>query len=482
MGALMTLPDIDISLDMHAISQFLCLNYIPGEHTFLKKIKKFPPGKWCLYSPFSKKEGYYWSISENSHITEKRNLDINSYIPNLQTLIDQSIKIVLRSDVPVTLFLSGGIDSSIVAESAVRQGGVKNAYCLDFKENSFSEWSNASFVAKKLGIELHRVILTPNKLENFIDIMDRSGEPLGDSSAFAVWGLSEEVSKDYKVILSGDGADELFAGYLTYKATRLHSSLITKLPFIFRSLLSNLSKKIPSSSTKVPLSYKLARFLRASNLSSAEAHFTWNGSFLPSDVRKILSCDFPSEQVLKLLVKECEIEDNPNLRTLQKTDILNYLANDILVKVDRMTMGYGLEARAPFLDQRIFDFSQTIPEQLRISKTGKGKFILRMLAMQLYGPQIALAKKQGFSIPIHQWLRGPGRYIVEDLLSKTTMKHTGFLNTEAITEIKEQHMKGKAQFGFELWGLMTFLSWYKTWIQERTFLKQRAPISEEIIL
>jgi asparagine synthase (glutamine-hydrolysing) len=453
-------------MDMVALGEFLCLNYIPGERTLVQDIKKLGASTWCLYTKTGKTKECYWSIYDRPK--NDINQHIDEVIDVLCNTIDSAVNIALRSDVPVTLFLSGGIDSSIIAESAVRQGKLKHAYCLDFDEEGYSEWGNAKYVADKINIELRRVTLSAAHLEDFLKIVEHADDPLADSSAVAVWALSREVAQDYKVIISGDGADELFGGYLTYKATAWHHLIMSRTPSYVRRLLACLSRSIPVSSKKVSMSYKLARFLRVTDFSPAEAHFTWNGSWLPQDAARLLSppqVALDANRVLSRLIERHGLVSTPSLSQLQQVDLTDYLVNDILVKVDRMTMAHGLEARAPYLIPSVADLALSLPEAYKLTHFGKPKRILRRLAVQLYGPKIAYAKKQGFSIPIHQWLRGSARHWVEELLSEPKLNTLGVIDTKAILEAKNAHLKGFKQLGFELWGMMVLVAWYEARIQ-----------------
>jgi asparagine synthase (glutamine-hydrolysing) len=462
MRAIAALLD-DRTVDATALAGYLCLNYVPGDHTLLKGVDRLSPATWMLFSASSVQSERYWYPPSADQ--ETKGLSVDRGVAELRTLIDNAIHICLRSDVPVALFLSGGIDSSIIAESAVRQGKIQHAYCLDFTESGFSELSNAAFVARKLGIELRRATLSAKDLTDFLSLAEHTDDPLADSSALAVWALSREVGRDYKVVMTGDGGDELFGGYLTYQATMLHAFLAGLLPRSFRRVLASASTHIPVSGGKVSTSYKLMRFLRAANLSSAEAHFTWNGSWLPSQVATLLRAPHVfsvGRDPIQQLVARLALSSKPSLAELQRADISEYLPNDILAKVDRVTMAHGLESRAPFLNPSLAEYALQLPSSLKVSMFGKPKRILRAVAASIYGSRIAGAKKQGFSIPVHRWLRGPGRDLAETLLDPRELSSIELLDTDAVSRAKDSHMRGQAQLGFEIWGLMVLSAWYRS--------------------
>ncbi len=470
-GPLMALPDIDAEVDEVALGAFLCLNYVPSDRTLAEGIRRIPPASWCLYGPEGVRRGTYWTPPVPS--PGRNSASVRDLLPRLQSLVDDAVRIALRSDVPVALFLSGGIDSSVIAASAARQGRLKHAYCLDFSERSYSELANADSVARALGLELRHVTLTPQALEQFFAMVERADDPLADSSALAVWTLAKAVAEEYKVVLTGDGGDELFGGYLTYRATALHGRLLCSAPMWFRQSLVRLAGHIPAGNTKVSLGYKLRRFLRAASLTSAEAHFTWNGAWLPEEAARLVTSRVAIQHASHALVALKErhgLSDVPTLGELQRIDLIEYLPNDILTKVDRMTMAHGLEARSPFLVPGVAEFALALPDHCKLTLFGHSKRILRELALSMCGERVSRAKKQGFSIPIHQWLRGLARSLTEDLLSERSLSDVEILDPKAVIQAKEQHLRGHAQLGFELWGLMVLIAWYRARIRARPAL------------
>lgn len=458
--ALTALPNLPKNFDELALTQYLCLNYVPGNQTLLKSIQRLAPGSWHFYTQNKSIVQRYWQPQKIS--TQQKNLNKADVLQQLKEKLDHSVNLCLRSDVPVTLFLSGGIDSSLVAESAMRQGKLKDAYCLDFEERSFSEWHNAQTVASKLKLNLHRVVLQPSMLENFFQIAQQCDDPLADSSALAVWTLSQSVAKDFKVVISGDGGDELFGGYETYKASLLHQKLISLLPLLLRKPLAQLSQMLPMSTNKVSTSYKLMRFLRALDLPTSQAHFTWNGSWLPNQVEQIVTPEVLKDaaiNALAALATRHELNGTVTTLNLQSIDAQEYLTNDILVKVDRMAMAHGLETRAPLLNHELAEFAFSLDDSFKFNLFSKPKLLLRSYANEIYGTALSRAKKQGFSIPIHAWLRGPAKHLVYDLLSEISLKNLGFLDVKQVIHLRDLHMSGKKLLGFELWGLMVLVAW-----------------------
>ena len=475
LGALASLDEVPLEVDPAALGGYLCLNYVPGRRTLLSSIERLPAASWRLYTK-SKREGAgYWSPPPPL----ARRVGLAEAVEQLRPAIDDGVRLALRSDVPVALFLSGGIDSSVIAESASRQGRLRHAYCLSFPDPRFSELDKARLVARRLGLELRVAELTPNDLQDFLTIVEHADDPLADSSALAVWALARRAAQDYKVVISGDGGDELFGGYLTYKATAYHRLLTRLLPLSARRGLARASAWLPVGGGKVSRSYQAMRFLRAADLSSAVAHLTWNGAWLPSAAERLVT-DAGTKRLartaLDTLVADLHLPASPGLADLQRADIREYLCNDILAKVDRMTMAHGLEARAPFLTPGVADLALSLPDELKIQLSGPPKRVLRAVAARVYGPEIVNAKKQGFSIPVHDWLRGPARPLVDDLLSPDSIRSIPWIDAHSVADVTSAHLSNRAQLGFELWGLMVLVAWYRSRVAHRP----RAPRGAEL--
>ena len=477
MKALAALPGIAREVNDGALAAFLCLNYVPGEDTMLGAVKRLGPGSWRLWtSSGAVRAGKYWAPPD----PREPDLDISSSeaLERLETLVDQSARLALRSDVPVGMFLSGGIDSSLVAHSAARSGHLARAYCLTFAEPTYSEWPKAKRVADRLGIPIVEVRLTADALTDFINLVDHADDPLADSSALAVWVLARHASRDIKVVLSGDGGDELFGGYLTYQATLWHETMIAKLPMPLRRLLAHGGRALPTSERKVSATYKLRRFLRAADLAPAVAHFTWNGTWLPSEAGRLVTGSDRrrmANHALANLAASHEMSGSPSVRELQIADVTEYLPNDILTKSDRMSMAHGLEVRAPLLDAALAEFALRLPASLKVARTGPAKKILRELASRTYGVEVTAARKQGFSIPVHAWLRGPGRPLVDDLLSAASLASIPAIDPAGVAGVLADHMSGRRSYGFELWGLAVLAVWHRKYVQGRIEIPEGPP-------
>jgi asparagine synthase (glutamine-hydrolysing) len=454
----------DRAIDLDALGGYLCLNYVPGERTMMAGIRRLAPATWELHSADGLiKRERYWDAGRGPG--PRAHADLESTLDELQAHIDEAMRITLRADVPVGLFLSGGTDSGIVAESAARLGKLKKAFCVDFADAAFSEWPLAKRVADKIGVDIERVPLDSSAVSRFLEIAGHLDDPLADSSALPVWTVAQAASRDVKVVLSGDGGDELFGGYLTYPATHAHGLMSPWLPRAAWSALSALANtRRVNDAVKVGLDYKVQRLLRAMALPTREAHFTWNGTWTPREAARFVRSDMAIDAARHALTQVAEahgLPKRPSMHQLQLADIAEYLPNDILTKVDRATMAHGLESRAPLLNRVVAEFGLTIPYELRATSRTRTKVLLRRLLHRHFGAEHANAPKQGFSIPIHRWLRSEGKATMTSLLAPDRVKAVGVLDQAAVADAMDAHLTHRRAYGWELWGLMVLVNWHE---------------------
>jgi asparagine synthase (glutamine-hydrolysing) len=450
-------------IDVEALGGYLCLNYVPGTRTMLRDVRRVAPAECRLYGPEGlRAQAHYWSAAATR--PSSGDAPDDEILDHLQERLDHAARITLRSDVPVGLFLSGGVDSSVVAHSAARIGRLDTAFCVDMATQGFSEWSGASAVARRLDIDLVRVPLDVSVLGEFLDVTRHLDDPLADSSAMAVWTIARAAGRRLKVVLSGDGGDELFGGYLTYPASAWHHRIRAMLPTAVWQAVAQLVTRLGvNDRVKVGRGYKLQRFMRALPLETREAHFTWNGTWLPEQAVALSSDSRLREaaaQALRRLADSSGLGASVSVHDLQISDIREYLANDILAKVDRATMAHGLESRAPLLNPGVAAAALSLPVRLRIGARGSTKIALRKLCARHFGRAHAYAPKQGFSIPVHTWLRHEGRSLMTSLLAPERVDAIGLLDSRAITHAMRQHLSGARAYGWELWGLMVLVAWH----------------------
>jgi asparagine synthase (glutamine-hydrolysing) len=479
---LAALPGLQRRLDPEALAGFLCLNYVPGTRTLTEGVSRLGPGTWKQFGPEEERGETYWQPPAMDRSLARASAAELEDV--LAERLDRAVKLCLRSDVPVGMFLSGGVDSSLVAESAARQGRLSRAYVLDFEDARFSEHRWAKAVAERLGLPLERAVLSPGHVEDFTRVVDHADDPLADSSSLAVWALSRHAARSSKVVLTGDGGDEMFGGYLTYRATRLHWRLMSRIPLVARRGLARLAQRLPTTEGKVTPSYKAWRFLRAADLPWGVAHLSWNGTWLPRDACRLLRPGVVpggAGGALDRVAARVGLEGEYRVRKVQIADVLEYLPNDILVKTDRMSMAHGLETRAPFLSHPLVEWALSLPEGSTLGPLGQTKPLLRSLVRKRFGPRLAARPKEGFSIPVHEWIRGPLAAQVRDLLAPESVRRLGVLDPEAVSAAVDDHFGGRRSYGFELWGLAALVSWYRMRIEKAPDPPVSHPIVRRVI-
>ena len=479
--ALAALPDLPQEIDLDGLGGYLCLNYVPGTRTLLTSVRRLAPGGWLRASPTGVVFGTYWQPSTDE-AGAAGPTSLEEAYEAWRPLFDQAVKRALLSDVPVGILLSGGIDSSLVAESAVRQGHLNAAYLLDFEDASYSEYDGASEVASRLGLPLERVVLGSDAMEHFLDLVHHGDDPLADSSALPVWLVSRLAARRNKVVLGGDGGDELFGGYLTYQATRLHGRWVAPLPPPVRRALAWASRHLPVSEGKVTTSYRLWRFLRASDLPGRVAHLTWNGTWLPDEAAGLVANHEAAracQRSLDMMAGGYGLARRPSLRDLQRLDLAEYLPNDILTKMDRFSMANSLETRAPFLDADLAEWALRAPDELKVGRDGSLKVLLRYAAHRVLGPRVARRPKKGFSIPVHQWIRrGALAERVRELLSPPALSRMPFLDAARVGSVLDAHFAGRKAYGWEIWGLAVLSAWHASRIDRRPDLPSPDGVTE----
>jgi asparagine synthase (glutamine-hydrolysing) len=464
-------PGFPRNLCMAGLNCFLSLNYVPAPYTLVEGIRKLLPGNVMEWRN-GKLSVHSYARKEAAPPAPR---SIGEACEELDGLLQKSLREQLVSDVPVGIWLSGGLDSSTILRYAAQAGGARlRTFSITFKGRSFDESESIAEITRHFGSQ-H----TEFNLDETADLEDAiqkiayySDEPSADAGALPAWFLAEMSSKDVTVVLSGEGADELFAGYLTYKADR-YSAAARRVPAVLRRAALGCAGLLPVSDDKISFEYKLKRFLRGSLLSPELAHVYWNGTFTEAEKRKFFR--FADAGPL------AEILGNMSaVRGLQRYlefDQRYYLADDILYKVDRMSMAHSLEARPPFLDPRIVDFSARLPEQFKL-RGQQSKYALRRLMQDKLPPNVLRRPKIGFDIPVHDWFRGVLRPMLLDTLSKEAVRASGLFNWNVMEQLLNDHLERKANLGYHLWGLMVLLLWMKQW---NVALGSMEPASSETV-
>jgi asparagine synthase (glutamine-hydrolysing) len=371
----------------------------------------------------------------------------------------QSVEEQLVADVPVGVWLSGGLDSSTILHYAAKRNTQLRTFSITFSGRSFDESTFIHQASEHFGTAHSEFDLntTVDLVRAIEQIAYYSDEPSADAGALPLWFLAQMTSRNVTVVLTGEGSDELFGGYLTYQADRYHSTA-QMVPSSLRRLALSAAMRLPVSDEKIGFEYKLKRFLQGSLLSPEMAHVFWNGTFSEAGKRELFKFAAPGPLAAVL----AEMKDGSGLARYLDFDQQYYLPDDILYKVDRISMAHSLEVRPPFLDSRIVDFAGRLPEHFK-QHGGQSKYVLRRLMNDRLPRAVLRRPKIGFDIPIHDWFRGALRPLLLDTLTEEAVSASGLFYWPTVENLLQQHLERRANLGYHLWGLMTLLIWMKRW-------------------
>ncbi len=453
-------PEIPRRIDLAGLNCYLSLNYVPGPYTLVEGVQKLMPG--CM---LNWQGGRLSTASYLPHTqAESAPASLNEACEQLDDLLTKSVSERLVSEVPLGMWLSGGLDSSTVLHYAASLSSKPlKTFSVTFHGKSFDESRYIQQVAQSYGTDHTEFDL--NESADLGDVIGElayySDEPSADAGAVPVWYLSKITRKDVTVVLSGEGADELFGGYLTYKADR-YNRYFSQLPRAWRRAALSLARRIPASDEKIGLDYKLKRFIEGSLLSPEAAHVFWNGTFTEEEKRRFFR--FANAEPLAGVLAEMEpgFLRESYLERFLDFDQRYSLPDAILYKVDRMSMAHAVEVRPPFLDDRIVELAARLPEKYKIAGF-ETKFALRRLMRGALPPDVLARPKVGFDIPIHQWFRGVLRRLLLETLNERTVTESGLFNWPEVRRLIDEHLDRKANWGYHLWGLVTLMLWMKRW-------------------
>lgn len=452
-------PEVPRRLDRNGLSYYLSLNWVPYPYTLAEGIEKVAPGEWIEWRNGFLSRSRYWSLrfQPSPSVTEPQ------ACAELDSLLRTAVCEHLISDVPLGVWASGGLDSSTVLHYAAQAVPNLKTFSVSFRGHGHDESAYFNEVARVYGTDHHVFDLNPEEdLEGAIrQMVHYSDEPSADAGALPVWFLSRMTRGQVTVALSGEGADELFGGYLTYQADAF-ALRARRIPAWLRRAGLGLLSLWPVSDEKISLEFKAKRFLEGSLLDGPAAHLYWNGTLDEQTKRSLYAAShYPTPGELMNTLPTEAFTAGPVNRYLW-LDQRYYLPDDILVKCDRMSMAHSLEVRPPFLDHRIVEFAARLPEDLKI-RGGVLKYLLRRL-MQDKLPRVVLErKKEGFDIPAHRWFRGPLRPLMEETLSRQAVIQTGLFSADAVEKLKAAHLQRRANLGYPLWGLLILFLWMREW-------------------
>jgi len=460
--ALLEDPDVPRDWSAEALDAYLTLQYVPSPQTMYRSVCKLPAAHLLVAERGAVAVRRYWDLPFTGDGDPAREQD---YLDRLDALVTESVRLRLVSDVPLGAFLSGGIDSSTVVASMAETCGPDRVITtsVGFDEGAFNELEHARVVARHLGVTQHEQIVRPDIADLLPTLAWHLDEPFADSSAVPTYYVSRAARQHVTVALSGDGGDELWAGYARHRVEQWELTAREWLGAAGGRLAGRLARSLP-------LAMKGARSLRHLALSPAEAcaHKHAYGLFERGTRESLYSHAFAHEvrdadpfAGFRAAYDACGSRD-PLDRALY-VDVRTYLVDDILTKVDKMSMAVSLESREPLLDHVLLEFAATVPAALKL-KNGRGKHLLRRLLERRVPTAIVDRPKQGFAAPIGEWLRGPLAPMVDDLLLDGRMRERGVFADRAVAAMWREHRSGSRDHRHRLWSLVMLELWFRQFV------------------
>jgi asparagine synthase (glutamine-hydrolysing) len=445
------------NLDEQALQLYFQFFYIPDPYTPHRHIRKLPAGCWMTYDvDGTHAQGRYWSVPVAGG-EPAPDLTLEQACEELRRKFDEAVRIRLIADVPLGAFLSGGLDStSVVASMALQSPDPVKTFSIGFEDESFSELPAARLVAQKYGTEHHEILVKPNAVELVNRLVRHFDEPFGDSSAIPTFMVSEFAARHIKVALSGDGGDEIFAGYRSIMGLP-QIERWRDVPRVVRKLLGGIANLLPFSA------YGKNRLRGISLESPLERYFEWN--YLNYFVRKHLLTErwAPPRDLafLRAALADCFAAGTHDL-TAQAMyfEATANLTGDMLVKVDRMSMANSLEVRCPLLDHELAEFAARLPHNWKV-REGRGKWILVRALSDRLPPELLRLPKKGFSIPLARWFRGELRSFVRDYLGSAAFLERGIVSPAFLRVLLEEHDTSRRDHSRLLWSLLMLELWFR---------------------
>lgn len=450
------------TLDLDALGEFMTWEYVPGSGTLLQEVRKLEPGHILdidLEQPVCSPQTF-WDLPETG---EDGSLSFEEWAERMDYKITTSVQRQLQSDVPLGAFLSGGVDSSLVVAAM----GPGKTFSIGFQDPSYNELPFALQVARHLGTEHRQEVIRPVITDLFFSLMHFLDDPIGDFSIFPTYLVSRFARSQVTVALSGDGGDELFAGYETYAAQNMAQSY-QRLPYLLRRLcIEPAIRSLRPRRQKKGLVNKAKRFVEGLEFDPDLGHARWRRFVGPGLYASLFTPEALSRMTRPASLHIRELFRRAGRRQLVNrslyVDLKSYLCDNCLVKVDRMSMAVSLEARVPLLDVDLVEEAFRIPENMKMQGR-QTKVLLKEIATRHVPQDIVFRPKQGFSIPIKTWLKKELRPLMEDLLRKERIREQGIFQPAAVERLKREHLSGKANHSHILWSLMVFHYWAELWL------------------
>jgi asparagine synthase (glutamine-hydrolysing) len=455
---LTVIPGAEFDVDPQALTDFLCLGYIPDPETIYKKVYKLAPGHTLLTGRAGASLRRYWEL----RFTPDESASWNGKVEEIRAITVDAVKRRLMSDVPLGAFLSGGVDSSVVVAIMARHAPDRiKSFSIGFADKNYDELDYARLLVERYATDHHEEVVTPSIHEMLDTLVEHYDEPFGDSSAIPTLYLSRMTRRHVTVALSGDGGDEIFGGYDRYLLGMFENRLRRLMPQWFRrSVIATAAALYPKLDI-LPRPLRWKSMLTCLSQELADGYFTSVTAFRDQALADVLSPDLRNE-LGRYSPREAfrahfrGLEHLPVLEQLQAVDIKTYLPGDILVKVDRASMAYSLEARAPLLDYRVAEAAASLPAKYKVSGTS-GKHIFKQAFSDHLPPATTSRRKMGFGVPKAEWFRTSLKPTFTKLVLRPEMEK--YLNLATVRRIWEHHQGGYTDHSVKLWYLLMLACW-----------------------
>ncbi|RLQ97862.1 asparagine synthase (glutamine-hydrolyzing) [Falsibacillus albus] len=441
-------------LDYDSVQHYMTYQYVPEPKTMSVGIEKLEPGHY-----FTKKLGQplniqrYWKAAFHPVMKSE-----GEFVKQIKDVLFDSVNMHMRSDVPVGSFLSGGIDSSIIASIAKEYHPAIKTFSVGFERDGFSEIDVAKETADKLGVENISYVITPEEyMKELPKIMWHMDDPLADPACVPLYFVAREARKHVTVVLSGEGADELFGGYNIYREPQ-SLEMFNKIPEAGKSLLRSIAKVMPEG-------VKGKSFIER-GVTPMEERYIGNAKMFSESEKRELLTEYKSGLDYTSITKQfySETFGYDPVDRMQYIDIHTWLRGDILLKADKMTMAHSLELRVPFLDKKVFEVASKIPTSLKTAN-GTTKYILRKAAEGVVPEHVLTRKKLGFPVPIRHWLKDEMNDWAKNIIRESQTDH--ILNKQYVLNLLEEHCQGKADYSRKIWTVLVFMIWHGIYMEDK---------------
>lgn len=453
--AILADENITATPDLDAIRSFLTYQYIPHPKTGFEGIRRVSPGESMVVSEDGIERDQYWSISHTSQSTAS----ISSLAGQLRDKLTEATQLRMRSDVPIGVFLSGGIDSSIVTALMSEQTDkAVKTYSIGF--NEYDEFEHARAVANRYHTDHHEYTVTPDALEILPQLVSHYEMPFGDPSALPTYYVSKVASEDITVAVGGDAGDENFAGYDRYlydQLTNIASQFPQQLRHFGRYMLNEVPKKSPGAT----IAQRGENLLQTAEKDAVERYAEYICHIYGDDAKRIWDGDEPKDEFVYLRDAFADADGVTRLDKIMNVDLRTYLPDDLLLKVDRASMAHSLEVRSPFLDHELVEFAAQIPSKYKLRR-GKKKWILKKAFSEYLPEKVQKRSKQGFSVPVDKWFRNELKNFARTQLSR--LGDRSAFDASGIQSTLDSHLNRTADNGHHIWDLVVLEMWFEQFI------------------